>query len=294
MKRLIYALISLSLSLAAPSRANDETLPPIDTVLKHIRVMANHEQGNDRLFRSRYAYVQTVSNRELDSKGRIKKDDHTETRNNPRVVPASFKRPGPNANPPGDSSRSPRDNAVGKSKAGPTAPAAGSSKTDESDSKPYQKEEFALNDDLLSRFDYTIVKREQINGRNTLVIDFQPANKKLPNHGLKDRFINKTAGRVWVDEGDWMLAKIDFHLIDSVHVVGGLVGAVKAFTFHLDRCRTSDALWYVADNNWHLEGREFFSRKILEYEEHRSNVRKVGTLAAKRGTGESAPEPSLP
>ena len=84
-----------------------------------------------------------------------------------------------------------------------------------------------------------------------------------------------SSGRVWVDEGDWMVAKIDFHLIDSVRVIGGLVGSVKAFSFHLDRRRTPDALRCAADSKWHLEGREFFSRKILEHEEHRSDVKKV-------------------
>jgi len=275
-KRLIYSAVVLSFASVRSSPAQDETLPSVDFALKHIRMMANQEQGNDRLFRLRYAFVQTTTTRELDAKGRLKKNDTVKNRNNPHIVPASFNRSAPSADPAGgDHSLSPRDTAGGRTKTVPMAPAAGSSKDDESDSKPFEKEEFAINDDLLSRFDFTVVKREQINGRNTLIIDFKPANKKLPSRSLKDRFINKTAGRVWVDEGDWMLAKIDFHLIDSVHVVGGLVGSVKAFNFHLDRCRTPDALWYTTDTNWHLEGREFFSRKILECEEHRSDIRKV-------------------
>src|SRR5436853_2885298 len=119
MKRLIQIVVLLFFALAGSSRAGDETLPAIDTVLKHIRTMANQEQGNDRLFRSRYAFVQTISNRELDSKGRIKKNGRTETRNNPRIVPASFNRPVPSANASSDNSRSPKDNIVGKPKSGP-------------------------------------------------------------------------------------------------------------------------------------------------------------------------------
>ena len=85
MKRLIYSAVVLCCVLGRPSHAEDETLPGIDTVLKRVRMMANQEQGNDRLFRSRYAFVQTTATRELDSKGRIKKNDRTETRNNPRT-----------------------------------------------------------------------------------------------------------------------------------------------------------------------------------------------------------------
>jgi len=248
-KRLICSAVVLSFAFVRSSLAEDENLPSIDVVLKHVRTMANHEQGNDRLFRSRYAFVQVRTMRELDGKGRLRKEDSKQTRNNPSVVRAAFKTQGREA-----------------------APSSGNQ--DASD-KPFETDEFAINDELLSRFDFSVVKREPLNGRNAIVIDFRPASKKLPTHSLKDRFINKTAGRVWVDEADWMLAKIDFHLVDSVNVVGGLVGSVKAFNFQLDRQRTPDALWYVTDINWRLVGREFFSRKIMECEDHRSEIRKV-------------------
>lgn len=250
MKRLIYNCILPLFAFALSSPAQDENLPSIDVVLEHVSTMANHEQGNDRLFRSRYSFVQVRTMRELDGKGRVRKEDSKQTRNNPSVRPAAFK-------------------TTQKRDAGP------SSGNQETSDKPFETDEFAINDDLLNRFDFSIVKRETINGRNAIVIDFRPANKKLPTRSLKDRFINKTAGRVWVDEGDWMLAKIDFHLVDSVNVVGGLVGAVKSFNFQLDRQRTPDALWYVTDINWRLVGREFFSRKIMECEDRRSEVRKI-------------------
>ena len=251
MKRLIHNATLVLFTFALSGRAQDETLPSIDLILKHVRTMANHEQGNDRLFRSRYAFVQVRTTRELDGKGRVRKEDSKQTRNNPSVRPAAFK------------------TATQSREAGP------SSGNKEATDKPFETDEFAINDDLLSRFDFSVVKRESLNGRSAIVVDFRPANKKLPTHNLKDRFINKTAGRVWVDEGDWMLAKIDFHLVDSVNVVGGLVGSVKAFNFQLDRQRTPDALWYVTDINWRLVGREFFSRKIMECEDHRSDIRKV-------------------
>lgn len=274
MNRIVQFAVAFCAAFAVPLYAQDEPLPSTDYVLNHIRVMANQEQGNDKLFRARYAFVQVTTSRELDAKGRLKKDDTVRNRNNPHIVPASFNRSAANTDPLDDNSRSPRDTAVARKKAA-SAPGPAPANTEESDSKPFEKDEFALNDDLLGRFDFSVVKREVRNGRNTIVIEFKPANKKLPAHSLKDRFINKTAGRVWIDENDWMVASIDFHLTESVHVIGGLAGAVKAFNFHFDRERTPDALWYPTDVTWRLEGREFFSRKILEHEEHRSDVKKV-------------------
>jgi hypothetical protein len=139
----------------------------------------------------------------------------------------------------------------------------------------FDKSEFALNEDLLSRFEFTIVGREQLHGRPSLQVDFKPAKKKLPCRELKDRFINKAAGTVWVDERDWTITKANVYLTDSVNVVGGLVGAVKKFTYAFDRECTDEGLWYTRNINWRLEGRELFSRKILEYEENRAEVKKV-------------------
>ena len=66
--------------------------------------------------------------------------------------------------------------------------------------RAFEKRDFTLNGDLLGRFQFTAAGREMVNGRPMLMLDFKPANKKLPERTLKDKFINKAAGRVWVDE----------------------------------------------------------------------------------------------
>src|SRR5262249_36897608 len=137
------------------------------------------------------------------------------------------------------------------------------------------KSDFVLNDELFRRFDFTIVKREQINGRDTLVMDLKPTSKKMPVRSLKEKFLSKTAGTVWVEECDWNLAKGSFYLIDKVNVVGGLVGAVKSFTYAFDRSRTDDGFWYPTKVHWRLEGRELFSGKVIEYDEKRENAKRV-------------------
>jgi hypothetical protein len=229
-------------------------LPSIETVLQHVRTMAPQEQSNDALFRSRYSFVRKRTTRELDAKGNIKKQQTKESRNNPPFKPASYHVPvQPAAANTNDVPKQPRK----------TEPRA------------FERNEFVLNEDLLSRFDFAVVGREQVNGRNAVVVQFKPKSKDLPTRNLKDRFINKAAGTVWVDEGDWLLAKVDLYLTESVNVIGGLVGAVKKFNYRFDRDRTSDGLWYTTKIDWRLEGRELFSRKILEYEERRSEVQKV-------------------
>ena len=96
--------------------------------------------------------------------------------------------------------------------------------------------------DLAGRFQFTLVGREVVNGRPALVLDFKPADKNLPVRNFKDHFINKAAGRIWVDKADYAIARADLHLTERVNVLGGLVGAVWKFTYSFDRERTADGL----------------------------------------------------
>ena len=100
---------------------------------------------------------------------------------------------------------------------------------------------------MLDRFDFKLIRRETTNGRAMLVLDFQPKQKRLPEQSIKDKFINKAAGRVWVDEAESVVMKGDLHLSERVSVFGGLIGAVWKFTYRFDRERLPDGLWYLRD-----------------------------------------------
>ena len=128
---------------------------------------------------------------------------------------------------------------------------------------------------LVSRFQFTLVGRENVNGRSALVLDFQPAGKKLPVNSYKDNFINKAAGRVWVDEADYAIAKADLHLTQPVSVLGGLVGSVWKFTYSFERDRTPEGLWFARHVDWHLEGREVVFHRIVDYHEQKIDEQKV-------------------
>jgi hypothetical protein len=118
-------------------------------------------------------------------------------------------------------------------------------------------------------------REEKINGRPMLMLEFKPAKKDLPERNIKDRFINKAAGRVWVDEADYVIAKADVYLTETVNIVGGLVGAVWKFNYSFDRERTSDGLWFTRAVDWHLEGREVILRRAIHYHEGKTGVRKA-------------------
>jgi hypothetical protein len=132
---------------------------------------------------------------------------------------------------------------------------------------------------LVARFDFTLVGRETTNGRSLLVLDFKPANKKLPVNNFKDKFINRAAGRFWVDEQDYAIARVDLHLTRKVSVFGGVIGSVWKFTYSFERERTAEGYWYAHQVDWHLEGREVIFNRIVDYHEQKFDLHKVPTPA---------------
>jgi hypothetical protein len=254
------ALLAASAQVFALNNAGPP-LPPIETVLQRVTEKVVKEDENNQAFRDRYFFTRTRVTEYRNSNGEVKKRAEKKRDYDPQQRARTPKPPPPTVN----------SIPAGEEKADETVSETHSNVR----GKAFEKNDFPLNGDLLKRFDFTVTGREMLNGRPMLVVDFQPAKKKVPERNLKDRFINKAAGRVWVDEADYALVKADLHLTERVNVVGGLVGAVWKFTFGFLRERTDEGLWFTRDENWHLEGRELFIQRTVDYHEERAGVRKV-------------------
>jgi hypothetical protein len=210
-------------------------------------------EQNERLFKESDIYTRTKKTEFKNSKGEVKKLEEKTSTNDPvqRRARAEAARPKPIKVAEDDAPTETKTNVKGKA---------------------FEKSDFPIGEDLLSRFEFTLVKRELVNGRPALVIDFQPAKKKVPENGIKEKFLNKAAGRVWVDEQQSVPVKADLFLSKPVSVLGGLVGAVHKFNFTFTRMLTPEGIWFTRDTKWHLEGRELFIKRIVDYHEETTNV----------------------
>lgn len=255
MPRILILAIFLAVSVAARADHVDQTpLPPLDAILKRAAENAKREPENDRLFNQRYEFTRTKVTEFRNADGELTKREQKTSVNHVRPKSATvISKPQP-----ASVARAPKLQTQTTS-AGKT-------------SNRVDKNDLLLNQDLISRFQFNLIGREQIAGRPVLVLDFKPANKKLPNNDFKDRFINIAAGRIWMDEEDCALVKADLHLTQKVNVIGGLVGAVGKFNCTLARERTTDGLWFTRAMNWHLEGRAVLARRTIDYHEEKTGV----------------------
>lgn len=108
-----------------------------------------------------------------------------------------------------------------------------------------------------------------------MIVDFHPAKEQPAAKDLKDRFINKAAGRLWFDEADAALVRANLRLTDNVTVVGGIIGNVTKLTCSFDRLRTDEGWWYTRSVNVHGEGRKVLVQRVIDYQEEKTEVRKV-------------------
>jgi hypothetical protein len=261
--KLMSPTIGLAVLLASPmplvAQGNDlaAPLPPIGLVLQRAMEESCRESDREHVFKQHYSYTRTRVTEYRNSDGDLKSIEEKTNESQPRAA-------APPARPVQTTGRAPATPSAGVTLEGENVRG-----------KAFDRNDFLLNPNLLNRFEFTLAGRELINGRPALMVDFQPKSGVLPEQSIKDRFINRTAGRVWVDEQDYALVKVDLHLTQRVNVFGGLVGAVWKCTYSFDRARTDDGFWFVRHVDWHLEGRAVIIRRIVDYHEQWTNVRKT-------------------
>jgi len=247
----------------APAISNTESssnAPSVAVILERALEQAKKEDAQEQAFKRTYFFNRSRVTEFKNSKGEVKKHEEKSSRHDPLRVLAS------DAKKAAAAPKLVQVNSAGKSVSETETNIKG---------RAFEKSDFPLDSDLLSRFEFTFVKRETINGRSAFVLDFKPVNPPVPDRSFKDKFINKAAGRVWVDEEDAAVAKADLFLTRRVNVMGGMVGAVWKFTCTMERDRTPEGYWYIRNSNWHLEGREVFVQRVVDSQEKRSDLQRA-------------------
>ena len=232
---------------SAAAAVDSLPLPALKTFIEKVVEKARREDENDRGFQQRYAYKRTKTTEERDAEGKLEKRQQRASQHtpNPDLIRAT-RAPRPSPQP------------------GAAAP-----------KRPLDKKDFSLDQELLDHFQVQIAGREILNDRPTILLDFKPADRTLPVKSLKDHFLNRVAGRLWVDESEFVLVRTDVHLTHTVSIVGGLVGSVKALLYHFDRERTPEGFWFTRKVKWHVEARELLANKKIDYSEESLDVKRV-------------------
>jgi hypothetical protein len=99
---------------------------------------------------------------------------------------------------------------------------------------------------LLELGSFTNARRVQLNGRDTITVDFT-GDPKAKTKNRFEEVIRDLAGTAWVDEQDHVLVKAEGHFVNSFKIGGGIVANIqKGTSFSMEQKKVNDEVWLPA------------------------------------------------
>ncbi|MGD0443780.1 MAG: hypothetical protein ABSA39_07580 [Edaphobacter sp.] len=96
---------------------------------------------------------------------------------------------------------------------------------------------------LLELGSFTNARREQLQGRDVIVVDFAGDPKAKTKNRFED-VIRDMVGTAWMDEQDKVLVKAQGHFVNNFKVGGGLVVNIqKGTNFSMEQRKINDEVW---------------------------------------------------
>jgi hypothetical protein len=123
-----------------------------------------------------------------------------------------------------------------------------------------------LSEEDAKRFDFSVAGRELVNGRAAYVVTVTP-KPNLPAATTEHRVMSRISGRLWIDEGESEIAKLEVRLLKPLHFGLGVLAALNSFDFSVHRNRLPDGEWENSVVKLALNFRVLLETTRLQYEE---------------------------
>jgi hypothetical protein len=143
-------------------------------------------------------------------------------------------------------------------------------------SKWSRKNGFSLDEELLQRFEFQLVRRETINDRSAFMLRFTPRRHSVPVFQFQERVVNRMSGLIWVDEEDHELVKAHLRLSEPVSL--GPLGAIETLSFDFERFRAEDGSWLPERTETRFKGRKFLKNLQTRNQVRYSDFKKGSDL----------------
>jgi hypothetical protein len=96
---------------------------------------------------------------------------------------------------------------------------------------------------LLELGSFSNPRRVQLNGRDTIAVDFT-GDPKAKTRDRAEEIIRVLAGTAWIDEQDHVLSRAEGHFFNAFKIAGGLVASVQKDTrFTMQLQKINDEVW---------------------------------------------------
>ncbi|HJV23697.1 MAG TPA: hypothetical protein VJ570_13425, partial [Holophagaceae bacterium] len=257
---LIRSILALGLSLMAQAPAGPE--PSVEAVLARLEA----KSAATRALGDAYGYVERVHMRVLDSKGMVKKEETKEYEVTPihgKSVKRLLKVDG-----------KPLDEKAAAKEDARVLQEAEKASADESGSVRQVGVRA-----LMKFWKVKGIRRAEWQGREALVLDFEPRPKTSPK-GKSEEAASKLAGALFLAPESLDLLHLDAHLVDSLSVFGFLGSVQAGGTLTQDFRLVNGELFMPAKAVARFPTRALFSHVVVELDTVWSDFQKFGMDAS--------------
>lgn len=117
----------------------------------------------------------------------------------------------------------------------------------------------AILDDAVAVFEPTFAGREVVDGRSVLVVDLNPRRRARP--GTREgRWMKQFRGRIWVDETEYQIVRLDMHAFEDVTIGWGIIGRVHQGSRVLFSRKRFENVWLPVETFYDASGRTLLFR----------------------------------
>ena len=121
-----------------------------------------------------------------------------------------------------------------------------------------EENEIRFDDELVRRFTARLDGVQDLRGRPSYVISFEPRPGRLPVRRRIDHALNKSRGEVWIDSETYEIARLSFRLMDRVRLRWGIIGSISDATGRLARRPLADGVWLDTEFDVYFHARVLF------------------------------------
>ena len=140
-------------------------------------------------------------------------------------------------------------------------------------------------------------RRERFRGQDVLVFDFEP-NPEFKPHKLVEKFAQKLAGVVWVDEKAHDVARLEAYFVGDMKIAGGLLANLqKGTSFVYEQAFVNNEVWLPTYLEAHIGVRFLLVKGIkasvvTRYWDYKKfNIETLSTIAKPKGATEVLADP---
>jgi hypothetical protein len=127
--------------------------------------------------------------------------------------------------------------------------------------KERRKEQAAI-DDGFRVYEFHGLRREQLDGRRTLALDFHPRAGVKPQTDA-GKYMTRMKGTVWINEADRQVVRMELEVIRDITIGFGLLGRMHTGSeLMFRRTLVNGEIWLPAEATFRAAGRSLLVRKF--------------------------------